>query len=85
MAYNEIEQLTEKGVVGVWTHGFYDGWAPNYMFYVANGHQLHRALLRDLRQLVSRNHRAHLAAIGNIPHVVPSQPAPAESEVVVAQ
>jgi hypothetical protein len=38
MAYNEIEQLTEKGVVGVWTHGFYDGWAPNYMFYVANGH-----------------------------------------------
>lgn len=38
MAYNEIEQLTKKGVVGVWTHGFYDGWAPNYMFYVANGH-----------------------------------------------
>jgi hypothetical protein len=38
MAYNEIEQLTEKGTVGVWTHGFYDGWAPNYMFYVANGH-----------------------------------------------
>jgi hypothetical protein len=38
LAYNEIEQLTEKGVVGVWTHGFYDGWAPNYMFYVANGH-----------------------------------------------
>lgn len=38
MAYNEVERLTEKGVVGVWTHGFYDGWAPNYMFYVANGH-----------------------------------------------
>jgi hypothetical protein len=38
LAYNEVEQLTERGVVGVWTHGFYDGWAPNYMFYVANGH-----------------------------------------------
>jgi hypothetical protein len=38
MAYNEIEALTDRGVVGVWTHGFYDGWAPNYMFYVANGH-----------------------------------------------
>jgi Zinc carboxypeptidase len=37
-AYNDIQGLTEKGVVGVWTHGFYDGWAPNYMFYVANGH-----------------------------------------------
>src|ERR1700693_2912490 len=38
MAYYEVEQLTERGVPGVWTHGFYDGWAPNYMFFVANGH-----------------------------------------------
>ncbi len=38
MAYNEIEQMTRRGVPGVWTHGFYDGWAANYMFYVANGH-----------------------------------------------
>jgi hypothetical protein len=38
MAYHEIEQMTKRGVPGVWTHGFYDGWAPNYMFYVANGH-----------------------------------------------
>jgi hypothetical protein len=38
MAYNEIEKMTERGVPGVWTHGFYDGWAANYMFYVANGH-----------------------------------------------
>src|SRR5712692_257987 len=38
MAYYEIEQMTARGVPGVWTHGFYDGWAPNYMFYVANGH-----------------------------------------------
>src|SRR5579863_389230 len=37
-AYNDIQGLTERGIVGVWTHGFYDGWAPNYMFYVANGH-----------------------------------------------
>jgi hypothetical protein len=38
MAYYEVEKLAEQGVPGVWTHGFYDGWAPNYMFYVANGH-----------------------------------------------
>jgi len=38
LAYHEIEQFTQRGVPGVWTHGFYDGWAPNYMFYVANGH-----------------------------------------------
>jgi hypothetical protein len=38
MAYNETQTLTEKGLVGVWTHGFYDGWAPNYMIWVAQGH-----------------------------------------------
>jgi hypothetical protein len=38
MAYHEVEQMTARGVPGVWTHGFYDGWAANYMFYVANGH-----------------------------------------------
>jgi hypothetical protein len=38
LAYNEISELTRRGVPGVWTHGFYDGWAPNYMFYAANGH-----------------------------------------------
>ena len=38
MAYHEIEELTKRGVPGVWTHGFYDGWAANYMFLAANGH-----------------------------------------------
>jgi hypothetical protein len=38
LASHEVEEMTKRGVPGVWTHGFYDGWAPNYMFYVANGH-----------------------------------------------
>jgi hypothetical protein len=38
LAYHEIGELTARGIPGVWTHGFYDGWAPNYMFYAANGH-----------------------------------------------
>lgn len=38
LAYHEIEEMTKRGVPGVWTHGYYDGWAPNYMFYIANGH-----------------------------------------------
>jgi len=38
MAHYEIEQFTKRGVPGVWTHGFYDGWAPNYMLYIATGH-----------------------------------------------
>ncbi|HET7434569.1 MAG TPA: M14 family zinc carboxypeptidase, partial [Thermoanaerobaculia bacterium] len=38
MAYHEVDELTKRGLPGVWTHGFYDGWAPNYMFWVGMGH-----------------------------------------------
>ena len=38
MAYHEVQTLTQKGLPGVWTHGFFDGWAPNYLFWVAHGH-----------------------------------------------
>jgi hypothetical protein len=38
MAYHEVQVLTEKGLPGVWTHGFYSGWAPGYMFWIAHGH-----------------------------------------------
>ncbi len=38
LAFYEVEEFAKRGVPGVWTHGFYDGWAPNYMFYIANGH-----------------------------------------------
>ncbi|MBI5707682.1 MAG: hypothetical protein HZC36_11925 [Armatimonadetes bacterium] len=38
LAYNEINEMTKRGVPGVWTHDFFDGWAPNYAFYCANGH-----------------------------------------------
>ena len=35
LAYQEINELTKRGLPGVWTHGFYDGWAPNYMLGIA--------------------------------------------------
>ena len=38
MAYHEIQEMTKRGVVGVWTHGFYDGWAPNYLLSIGNNH-----------------------------------------------
>ena len=38
LAYQEIMELTRRGLPGVWTHGFYDGWAPNYMLSIANLH-----------------------------------------------
>jgi hypothetical protein len=38
LAYHEITELTRRGLPGVWTHGFYDGWAPNYMLAIGNLH-----------------------------------------------
>ena len=38
IAYQEVREMTAFGVPGVYTHDFYDGWAPNYMFWVANMH-----------------------------------------------
>ena len=38
LAYQEITELTRRGLPGVWTHGFYDGWAANYQNAIANLH-----------------------------------------------
>ncbi|MBI1873108.1 MAG: hypothetical protein HYS05_04360 [Acidobacteria bacterium] len=38
LAKIEVSEMTKRGVPGVWTYGFYDGWVPNYMFFIANSH-----------------------------------------------
>jgi hypothetical protein len=38
LAENDVAQLTRRGVPGVWTYGYYDGWMPNYMFFIAHTH-----------------------------------------------
>ena len=43
LAYQEITELTRRGLPGVWTHGFYDGWAPNYIMAIAQSPQLRSA------------------------------------------
>ena len=37
MGFNEMDELTRRGVPGVWLHGFWDGWAPNYLFWLGAG------------------------------------------------
>lgn len=37
-AKNDVMEMTKRGVPGVWTYGYYDGWVPNYMFFVAHSH-----------------------------------------------
>jgi len=38
LAYVEVSEMNKQGVPGVWTHGFYNGWAPGYAFYIAMYH-----------------------------------------------
>ncbi|MDQ3280971.1 MAG: hypothetical protein M3Q69_06130 [Acidobacteriota bacterium] len=37
MGFHEMDEMTRRGLPGVWLHGFWDGWAPNYMFWVGAG------------------------------------------------
>ena len=30
--------MTKRGVPGVWTYNYYDGWVPNYMFWIGVTH-----------------------------------------------
>jgi len=34
----EVMEMTKRGVPGVWTYGYYDGWVPNYLFWIALTH-----------------------------------------------
>ncbi|HZI27157.1 MAG TPA: M14 family zinc carboxypeptidase [Gemmatimonadaceae bacterium] len=38
LAQTDVIELTKRGVPGVWTYGFYDGWTPNYAFFMAHMH-----------------------------------------------
>jgi Zinc carboxypeptidase len=37
MGFHEMDELTSRGLPGVWLHGFWDGWAPNYLFWLGAG------------------------------------------------
>ena len=45
LAYHEIEEMTKRGVPGVWTHGFYDGWGAELHALHRDRRQRHRPLL----------------------------------------
>ncbi len=38
LAETEVMEMTKRKVPGVFTYGFYDGWVPNYLFWIAQTH-----------------------------------------------
>ena len=47
LAQTEIMEMTKRGVPGVWTYNYYDGWVPNYPVLDRGHAQLHRQVLRN--------------------------------------
>lgn len=63
LAYQEITELTRRGLPGVWTHGFYDGWAPNYT--ILSVASLHNAIGRFYETYSSRGAECHPVHLGS--------------------
>jgi hypothetical protein len=38
MAFYEVQEMTKRGVIGVWTYGYGDGWGPHVLRFIGNGH-----------------------------------------------
>jgi hypothetical protein len=38
LAQTETMEMAKRNVPGVFTYGYYDGWTPNYLFWIANTH-----------------------------------------------
>jgi hypothetical protein len=38
LAQNEMLEMVKRNVPGVWTYNYYDGWVPNYMFWIGVTH-----------------------------------------------
>ena len=76
--------MTKRGVPGVWTYGFYDGWTPNYMFFIAHSHN---AIGRfyEVQSYGPDNYEAPRRRHDHEPRVVPPEPAAAVDQVGPAQ
>jgi hypothetical protein len=58
LAYQEMTELTRRGLPGVWTHGFYDGWAPNYT--ILSVASLHNSIGRFYETYTSEGADCHI-------------------------
>ena len=84
LAKTEVMEMTKRGVPGVWTYGFYDGWVPNYMFFIAHSHN---AIGRfyEVQSYGPDNCDGHAGGDDDEPRMVPSESAAAVDQVGPAQ
>ena len=61
LSQTEVMEMTKRGVPGVYTYNYWDGWAPNFMLWIARHAQLDRPVLRDAELRRRRRRRAAAA------------------------
>ena len=76
LAKHEVSEMTKRGVPGVWTCGFYDGWMPNYLFFIANPRNS-IGRFYETQSYGPDNQELRLGATADEPRVVPAEPAAA--------
>ncbi len=69
-------EMTKRGVPGVWTYGFYDGWTPNYLFFIAHTHN-EIGRFYEVQSYGPDNYVVKPRATHDEPRVVPAQSAAA--------
>ena len=78
-------EMAKRGVPGVWTYGFYDGWVPNYLFWIAITHNSFGRFYEVQSYGPDVNENLQLGGHHDQPRMVPSQSAAALHQVGTAQ
>ena len=81
---NDVMEMTKRGVPGVWTYGFYDGWVPNYMFFIAHSHNS-IGRFYEVQSYGPDPYDGHARADHDEPGMVPAESAAAVDQVGPAQ
>src|ERR1700733_7058738 len=63
LPYQEMTERPRRGLPGVWTHGFYDGWAPNYT--ILSVASLHNSIGRFYETYTSLGAGCHTVHLGS--------------------
>ncbi len=84
LAKTDVMEMTKRGVPGVWTYGFYDGWTPELHVLHRPHAQRDRPVLRSA-ELRARQLRGPRRRHDDEPGVVPPESAAAVDQVGPAQ
>ena len=89
LAQTEIMEMTKRDVPGVWTYNYYDGWVPNYMFWIGVTHnsigRFYETQSYQRRRQSSASRDAEPRMVSAEPHAVGHHVGPAKQREHAAE